>query len=210
MPTLSPWPIKAEKSRLSHYKNRSFERITLDDLRHLAQLALSDFKAFFARNPKHPYKDQLRLICLLQTAAKHYVDPDTCIEPDQRWGGVNDFDVCGFFEAIPRRHLFARRKRQLDFGASRFGRNPVEDERFKGRRVDVMWRSIDRLKSETPIESVQRYLRDARAGSATYWSAKPVVVLWPSKDLGKVIWPLHHISSGADHEQDDMPGGRSR
>jgi hypothetical protein len=181
---------------LSHSKNRSFERITLDDLGHLAQLALNDFKGFFARNPEHPYKGQLRLICLLQTAAKHFVDPDKCIEAEQRWGGVNDFDVCGFFQVVPGRRLFPQRKRKLDFGASRFGRNPDEGERFEGRRLDVMWRSIDMLKSETPIESVQRYLQDARAGSPTYWSAKPVVVLWLGKDLGRVIWPLHHTSSG--------------
>ena len=175
---------------MSDYANRSFERITPDDLGRIGQLALSDFEDFFARNPKHPYNGQLRLICLLQTAAKHYVNPDKCIEPDQRSGGVNDFDVCGFFQAIPRRRLFAQRKTQLDFGPSKFGRNPNEGERFKGRRVDVMWRSIDIFNSETPIESVQRYLEEARTRSFAYWAAKPVVVLWPSGDLGRVIWPL--------------------
>jgi hypothetical protein len=146
---------------MSDNANRSFELITLDDLARLAQLALANFEAFFVRNPTHPYKGKLRLICLIQTAAKHYVDPDKCIEAEQRWGGVNDFDVFGFFEAVAGRPLFAQRKCKLDFGPSKFGRNPNEGERFEGRHVDVMWRSIDVRTSESPIESVQRYLQDA-------------------------------------------------
>jgi hypothetical protein len=187
---------------MSDSKNRSFERITLDDLARLAQLALGNFEGFFARNPKHPYNGKLRLICLLQTAAKHYVDPDKCIEAEQRWGGVNDFDVCGFFQAVPGRPLFAQRKCALDFGPSRFGRNPNEGERFEGRRVDVMWRSIDVRMSESPIESVQRYLRDGPIGSsAGYWVVKPVVILWPSKDLGRAIWPLSDTASAGPEDR---------
>ena len=174
---------------MSDSANRSFERITRGDLMQLAQLALGNFDDFFARNPEHAYHGQLRLICLLQTAAKHYVDPDQYVEQDQRWGGVNDFDVCGFFQAILGRPLFAQRRCELDFGPSKFGRNPVEGERFKGRRVDVLWRSITMQVSEAPIESVRRYLQEApRKSSAEYWIAKPVVVLGPSKDLGRVIW----------------------
>lgn len=174
---------------MSNNANRSFERITRDDLMRLAQLALGNFDDFFTRNPGHTYNGQLRLICLIQHTAKHYVDPDQCVEPDQKCGGVNDFDVCGFFQAIPGRHLFAQRRCKLDFGPSKFGRNPEEGERFKGRRVDVLWRSIDMPASETPIESVQRYLRDAPPNSsAKCWAAKPVVVLWPSKEFDRTIW----------------------
>lgn len=186
---------------MSDSANRSFERITRDDLMRLAQLALGNFDDFFARNPKHAYGGQLRLICLLQTAAKHFVDPDPCVELDQRRGGVNDFDVCGFFQRSPGRHLFAQRRCELDFGPSKFGRNPEEGERFKGRRVDVLWRSIGMRVSEAPIESVQRYLQDAFRkrlsrtpgseacrSSPERWAATPVVVLYPTKDLGRIIW----------------------
>jgi len=85
---------------VSNRANRSFERITRDDLVRLGRLTLSNFDDFFARNPGHPYARRLRLICLMQTAAKHYVSHDRCIEPNQMWGGVNDFDICGFFEAV--------------------------------------------------------------------------------------------------------------
>jgi hypothetical protein len=181
--------IRSGASRMSNRANRSFAVITADDLKHLAQLALSNFDDFFTRNPSHPYLRRLRLICLLQTAAKHFVEPDKCLEPNQRWGGVNDFDVCGFFQAIPGRFLYPQRKCTMDFGPSKFGHHP-EDEGFTGRRVDVMWRSIKMQPSETPIESVQRYLRNAppKSSAGRYWTVKPVVVLWPSEHLGQVIW----------------------
>jgi len=63
--------------------------------------ALSNFEEFFKHNLSHPYLGRLRLICLLQTAAKHFVDPDECLEQSQRCGGENDFDVSGFFQAVP-------------------------------------------------------------------------------------------------------------
>jgi hypothetical protein len=173
---------------MSNRANRSFEKITPDDLKHLSQLALNNFEDFFRRNPKHPYVGRMRLICLLQTAAKHYVEPDQG-NSKSRKGGVNDFDVCGIFEAIPNRHLFARRKCQLDFGPSKFGRNPDDDERFKGRRVDVVWRSIKFEPLESAIHALQRYLQKALLRSSPgLWRAKPVVLLWPTKMLGEVIW----------------------
>ncbi len=105
------------------------------------QLALSNFEKFFTWNPTHPYVGRLRLICLLQTAAKRYVEPDQGT-PDRGEGGVNDFDVCGFFQTVPGRHVYPRRKVSVDFGPSKFGHHP-EDEGFTGRRVDVMWRDIE-------------------------------------------------------------------
>ena len=181
---------------MSDRGGRSFEKITRSDLGRLAQLALTNFEAFFARNPRHPYFGRLRLICLLQTAAKHYVEPDRCLSPDQREGGVNDFDVCGFFETVPGRHLYPQRKVSLDFGPSKFGRHPADGEQYRGRRVDVVWRDIRIDRAETAAEALRGYLRDAPPGSSagTYWSAKPVVVLWPLTQLGEVIWEPLQLS----------------
>jgi hypothetical protein len=168
---------------MSNNANRSFERIMRNDLARLARLALSNFDDFFAIHPDHPYAGRLRLICLMQTAAKHYVSPDRCAAPNQTWGGVNDFDVCGFFESVPGRPLYARRISRMDFGPSKFGHNPDDGDCYTGRRVDVMWRSIDMPLS--PIESVQALLREERTVSARWWGAKAAVVLWPSMDLGE-------------------------
>jgi hypothetical protein len=42
-------------SAMSDRANRSVEKITSNDLKHLSQLALSNFEDFFERNPKPPY-----------------------------------------------------------------------------------------------------------------------------------------------------------
>jgi hypothetical protein len=177
---------------MSARAGRSFEKITRSDLERLASLALGDFGEFFVHNPRHPYVGRLRFICLLQTAAKHYVEPDQGNAKSRR-GGVNDFDVCGFFETVPNRHLYPQRKVNFDFGSSKFGRHPEDDEKYQGRRVDVMWRDIRIKPGETPTDAVGRYLRNAAPGSsADFWAAKPVVMLWPK--VGQVIWgPLPRL-----------------
>jgi len=43
-------------------------------------------------------------------------------------------------------------------------------------------------KNETPIEAVQHYLREAQTESASLLAERPVIVVWPGKDFGRVIW----------------------
>jgi hypothetical protein len=52
----------------------------------------------------------------------------------------------------------------------------------------VIGRSIKMPKNGTPIEAVQHYLREARTKSASLLAERPVIVLWPVKDRGRVIW----------------------
>ena len=67
--------------------------------------------------------------------------------------------------------------------------NPDDGDRFKGRRVDVIGRSIRMPENETPIESVQRYLREAGSESARLLSERPAIVVWPPNDCGRIVWP---------------------
>jgi hypothetical protein len=62
---------------VSNSPHRSFARITASDLARLAQIALDDF-ADLCRRQKYAsrYADRLRLICLCQGAARHYVHHD--------------------------------------------------------------------------------------------------------------------------------------
>jgi hypothetical protein len=55
--------------------------------------------------------------------------------------------------------------------------------------VDVIGRSIGFADSETPVEAVQRYLRETRSTSARLLSERPVIVIWPANACGQVIWP---------------------
>jgi hypothetical protein len=165
---------------VSSSPHRSFERINLDDLAKLAQIALDDFADLFRRKEKsRRYAGGLRLICLCQGAARHYVHGDN---------GVQDFDLWGFFQEIAEHRFPARRRGRRDFGPSRFGRNPDDGDNFKACRVDVIGRSISMPKAETAIESVQRYLREGRTKSAALLAKRPVIVVWPDKDRGRVIW----------------------
>ena len=119
---------------MSTSPHRSFERITRDDLVRLVELALQDFEQLYARSEySRPYKARLRLICLCQGSARHFLHGDR---------GVQDFDMWGFFEEIPRHPFPYRRRGTRDFGPSKFGRNPDDGPEFVGRRVDVIGRSI--------------------------------------------------------------------
>jgi hypothetical protein len=165
---------------VSNSPNRSFARITPDDLARLAQIALDDFADLCARQKyTSRYADRLRLICLCQGAARHYVHHDR---------GVQDFDLWGFFEEVRGSPFPYRRRGEHDFGPSKFGRNPDDGDAFKGRKVDVIGRSIRMPKNETPIEAVQRYLREARTTSAALLAERPVIVVWPVKNRGRIIW----------------------
>jgi hypothetical protein len=173
---------------MSNRANRSFAKITRSDLRRLSSLARADFEAFFRRHPQwRPYQKRLLLICLCQGAASHYVAPRRGVAGD-REGGINDFDVWGFFHVLPNKRPFPyRRHGRQDFGPSKFGRSPSDLPRFTGRRIDVLVRSVEKRRSETPVQAVQRYLRTGRAKSARLLAERPVVVLWPGKMVGRVI-----------------------
>jgi hypothetical protein len=166
---------------VSNSLHRSFEKITQEDVVALALIALEDFEDLFTRKGFcRPYRDRLRLICLCQGAARHFVHGDR---------GVHDFDMWGFFAEIPNHSFPYRRMGKRDFGLSRFGRNPDDGPDFKGRRVDIIGRSIPMPTNEASIESVQRYLHEGLTESARLLRERPVIIAWPQKDVGQIIWP---------------------
>jgi hypothetical protein len=114
---------------------------------------------------------------LCQGAALQFVDGQN---------GVKDFDVWSFFavkKGVPQ--FPPRRHARVDFGESKFGREPGES--LKGRRVDVFGRSIKRHGSA--IESVQTHLRDHPTRAAYFLAKKAVVLLEPANLRGTIIWP---------------------
>ena len=165
---------------VSNSPHRSFERIAPNDLARLAQIAVDDFADLCQRQTySRRYADRLRLICLCQGAARHYVHYDR---------GVWDFDLWGFFEEAHGHPFPYRRRGEHDFGPSKFGRAPDAGDAFKGRKVDVIGRSIRMSKNETPIEAVQHYLREAQTKSASLLAERPVIIVWPVENRGRVIW----------------------
>jgi len=164
---------------VSDSPHRSFEKITEADIDQLARISLEDFEDLFKRSDySRPYKNRLRLICLCQGAARHFVYGDR---------GVHDFDMWGFFEEIPGHSFPYRRRGKRDFGPSRFGSDPDEPS-FQGRRVDVIGRSMPMPATGSPIEMLQRYLDGDVTESARRLAECPVVVAWPKSELGRIIW----------------------
>ena len=159
---------------------RSFERLGLDDLRRVAELALADLRGLYARRPQTGslYANRLLALCLCQGAAEHFVRPGP---------GVKDFDVWAFYRAHPARAFPYRRRGTVDFGPSRFGRHP-NDVGFAGRRVDIIGRSISAKGKQDAFDAIRAWLRERPSTSAWHLSQRPVVVVYPEHGFGKVIW----------------------
>lgn len=159
---------------------RSWEPLETHHLRVLAKIAISDLENFFQRCPKigDLYRNRLKLLCLCQGSARHFVYQDR---------GVKDFDVWAFFLENPDRPFPYRRRGKQDFGPSRFGRHP-DDEHYQGRRVDVLGRSIISDDGRPPRDCVREWLTRGKTESSREIAKSSVVVIHPEADTGTIIW----------------------
>ena len=159
---------------------RSDKPIRDKDLQRLGELACKDLNDLFRRKPDKSgrYKGRLKMLCLCQGAAEHFVYGKR---------GVKDFDVWAFFSKSPGLPQFPHRRRgQVDFGLPRFGRHR-DDENFEGRRVDVIGRAI-KCDNKAPEKCVLEWLEGKKTKSAKLIAERPVVVIYPKGLRGKVIW----------------------
>lgn len=164
---------------LGEESERSYAKITEEDLKRLAVIAANDRQVFVHRYSQYKH---CRLLCvvLCQGAGLHYIDGKN---------GVKDFDVWTFYEREQHAPDFpARRLAQYDFGESKFGRNPA-DKGYLGRRVDVLGRSIQ-VTVRNPIEAIREYLSQGRTKSARLLAKKAVVLIEPDFLVGTQAWPL--------------------
>lgn len=172
---------KPASTEASTREGRSYERLTPDDLSRLAAIAKDDRGARFARRPRwRPYADRVLCVALCQGAALHYLDGRN---------GVKDFDVYTFYAEHPTGPFPYRWLTNLDFGPSRFGRYPGDPDRFRGRRVDLIGRSLAVSPDADPVEAVRQYLAAGRTETARHLASKAVVLLEPEGLRGEIIWP---------------------
>jgi hypothetical protein len=161
---------------------RSNAKITKTDLKKLLRLASNNLADFFKRNPKYskPYEGKQVLVALCQGAALHYVDNKN---------GVKDFDVWFFY---PKKsiNLPYRRRGIIDFGKSKFGSHP-DDNDFLGRRIDVLMRSDSFFDVKDPTLAIAKYLSKKNSKTSKLLAKKAAVGLYPDNLLGKVLWPLN-------------------
>ena len=125
-------------------------------------------------------RDGRNRIALCQGAALHYLYGKA---------GVKDFDVWTFYSEHPSAPFPYRRVGGRDFGSPKFGRHPSNADRFIGRGVDLIGRSLKCSLKSDPEKIVREYLANPRTKSAKALSKKAVVLLYPKNLLGKSIWP---------------------
>jgi hypothetical protein len=161
---------------------RSFEAIEVADLRWLASLARQRIDAAFARHPEKRarYEGALLAICLCQGGADHFLNPAAS-------AGVHDFDMWAFFARQPGARLWNRKPFTADFGASRFGKSPLDPVKYAGRRVDVLWRCIPSEGGEAR-DAIRRYFAEGRTASARALRLKAAIMAWPLEGAGEIVW----------------------
>jgi len=162
---------------LARTSARSYEVVTLRDLERLNRLVSKAHREL--RTIRPDLAGRLVAGCLAQGAAAHLVDGST---------GVKDFDLWLFYRrdegSAPAN---ARRRATYDFGHSVHGRHPGDDpNRFRGRRVDVMCRSLP-IGSPSEPEAAVRLWLSQKADSPRTLSQRPVVILWPRPSLGRIV-----------------------
>ena len=163
----------------TNIQSRSLEPLDIDALQRLAVLAFDDLDGLYDRRPvtKSLYHDRLLALCLCQGAAEHFVRPGH---------GIKDFDIWAFFRAHPKRPFPFRRIGNMDFGPSKFGRHP-DDKGYKGRRVDVIGRSIETKADENSVQAVLNWVHGSSKSSRLI-ALRPLILVYPAASIGRVIW----------------------
>ena len=161
---------------------KSVEKITQLDLKKLYSLASADIERFFERNSKYKklYHGKEALVALCQGAALHYIDNKN---------GVKDFDVWFFY---PKNELSLpyRRRGEVDFGPSKFGRHPKKTQ-YTGRTIDVLMRSEASFDNGSAEQGIVNYLSRSKTKTAKLLAQKAVVGLYAENVFGKVLWPAN-------------------
>lgn len=166
---------------------RSLEPITCDDLRKLYEGSVKRLHEYFIQGNGIKWKELYNIekpiaVALCQGAAMHFYD---------HTNGIKDFDIW-FFYPFNRRQLTPRAIWRWDYVNPKFGRHPSIPN-YKGRKVDVLVRSIRNHTANDPIETIRQYLKFEKTKSSRELAKKAVVILFPTPLLGQVIWYKQEI-----------------
>lgn len=98
-------------------EDRSYQIITIEDLKQLQDLALREREKFFKRNPhlKKAYHGSVIAIALCQGTALHFIDHNT---------GVKDFDIWYFYVKNPEVGYPYMARKRVDSKLGKFSVHP--------------------------------------------------------------------------------------
>jgi hypothetical protein len=161
---------------------RSYARITRADLGRLIRLAREEREDFFDRHPEWAilYRKSMLCAALCGDGALHYLNGIT---------GVHGFQVWTFYAENSEAPFPPAHVSHLDYGESKFGRDPGLSPSYKGLRVELRGRSLDARPGDDPLTVLQRYLKGGRSPSARELARKAVVLLEPEDFFGMEAWP---------------------
>ena len=77
----------------------------------------------------------------------------------------------------------------------KFGRYPGDPQRYTGRHVDLLGRSLPAAPGADPADAIRRYLAGRRTESAKALAAKAVVLIDPPNRAGEIVWPVGRHAS---------------
>jgi hypothetical protein len=176
-----------QKASMTDLADRSIKRFREQDLVRLAEIAAADQADFLSRNPRYVHlRDGLICMALCQGGAQHHVD---CLRGAQDPNGVKDLDVYTFYRRIRgKRDYHPQRQVRVDYGDPWFGRHP-DDKGYKGRRIDLLGRSIPGEPGQDPAEALQAWLRTSTNNTPRLLAEKAVVLLTPASRRGEIVWP---------------------
>ena len=153
-------------------EERTYEKITIEDLKNLKEIALEENENFFRRNPhlSGPYHNALIGICLCQDAASHYLNPKV---------GLKDYDILFFYLEKGEPRVPYRARYTLENG-------------YKGKRINFFRRGIpkyifDKSPNE-PGKIILNYLLERNTKTKKELLKKAVIGLFPEGIFGQVIW----------------------
>ena len=166
---------------------RSLEPLSRDDLGELHVGSVNRLYEYFIQGKGTKWNKLYNIekpitAALCQGAAMHFHDGSN---------GIKDFDIW-FFYPFNQRHLPYRTIWNWDYVNPKFGRHPLMPD-CRGRKVDVLVRSIRNYVSNDPAKTIWKYLECEDTESSRKLAEKAVVLLFPPTLLGRVIWYKRRI-----------------
>ena len=161
---------------------RSLSPLTIDDLKELYSGSMNRLNEYFINGKCKKWQRYYEInnplaVALCQGAAMHYHD---------KINGIKDFDVW-FFYAFNQKHLPYRTYWNWDYTNPKFGTHPLIPG-YKGRKVDVLVRSIKNYSEGDPVSTIHQFLQHENTTSSNELAKKGVVLLFPESLLGKTVW----------------------